>query len=811
VGTASYLFRNFRLNPVARELFRDGQPVSVPASAFDCLVYLVENRHRTIARDELIGAIWGRADVSENLLAQTIVRLRRTFDDTGSEQHTIRTITRVGYRWMADTRPEPDSSSDADTPVLEAARPIVDNGAQEGRALEGASDGALPIAPLAPQRAGRRVVLVVGTLLAVMVILGSLFWVRPGQRVQNISRPAATVTTVVLPAEVKATDEWQWLRLGLMDRVSTRLAHGGLPVMPSASVMAMLKESRDKPDLAFIGFPRLQPEVTSNGGNWSVRLALLVRGQPPRYFEAQSTNVLAATQAATDKLLVAIGRRPTDEPVSDVREDAQGELLQRVSAARLAGQLPLAWSLIEEAPEALRGAPAVAYASAVLQCDFGERAACKQHLEEVLGHVPASTQPALRGDVLHTLALVYLDLGQTAKAQSSLDQAITLLKRQHQPEILAPTYLTQSWLDQAAWRLDAAATHIGLARSAYVMSGDALGVARADFYMGGLDERRGHLESALASLQHAKAGFERLGMHSMLPVTLDAMAEVEKMLLNYPDELATTQGFWPPEAYVEDIHMRLELVLVRAIALADNGRLVEASALIERILQQGNPSQDAALRSEAREMLAQWAMWQGDYAAAETHAGEALTPALEEGDRREYALTWLLKIRAMRHQGKTQAVGVELSDMQAWLARVHAVDPWCATYGYLAQAEQEVAQGKRESSLRTYRTAMTTAENVGVPELLVEVGQSYVPVLIQLGMLDQAKAVGGNLQPWANRDMRVPLLQAQLYAALGKPDMANKALEHARQLAGERKVPAYRDILWTPIQGAHDDVPVSRH
>ena len=808
MGTANYRFRNFRLHPVARELFRDGQPVSLPASAFDCLVYLVENRHRPVERDELIGAVWGRADISENLLAQTIVRLRRVLDDTGSEQHSIRTIARVGYRWTVDTHVEAEVPAGPAVSPAPAPAPVADVAAASAQPAAPVADEAPPAAMAPARPVARRQALVAAFVLAALILAGSILWMRSGHVAKQAALSADATTTMVLPAELKATGDWEWLRYGLMDLVSNRLARAGLPVMPSGSVMAMLKETSGGKNLAPGAFRRLQPRVLSHGKLWSVALDLQVSGRPALHVEAEAANVLAATREATDKLLAALDRKPPPgPPVADSHKDAQDELLQRVSAARLAGQLPLARSLIEQAPEDLRRVPDVAYERARLQCDFGEREVCRQALEALVAQLDVNEQPALRGKVLQTLALVYESLDKMDMARSIMDEAIALLKSQSQPEVLAQAYLSRSWMNTYAWRLDEAAADIGLARAAYALSGNALGVARAEFFMGLLEERRMHPDAALASQRRAAAGFERLGMRSMLPVTLDAATVAQRMLLEFADELKTTDGFWPPEAHVEDLHMQLELAMARAIALADNGRLAEASALVDRVLRQADPAGDAGLVSLAREQQAQGSFWQGDYPAAEAAAGEAMTSSLEDDDRRDYAQTWLLKMRAMQQQGKTAEAGAELSRMQAWLAKLGKEDAWCALYLSLAEAEQAMSLGRQEPSLRAYRTAMDAAEALDVPALRVEVGQSYAQALIELGMLERAQAISGNLQAWAGSDMRVPWVQAQLYAALGKAEASRKALARARQLAGERKLPALRDVTPTPVRAPlHDAV-----
>ena len=96
-----YHFGDHRLDPAMRELRHGDVEVALPAKSFECLVYLCEHRDRAVGRDELISAVWGRADVSDAVLAQTLLRARRAVGDTGSEQTTVRTIPRFGYRWMA--------------------------------------------------------------------------------------------------------------------------------------------------------------------------------------------------------------------------------------------------------------------------------------------------------------------------------------------------------------------------------------------------------------------------------------------------------------------------------------------------------------------------------------------------------------------------------------------------------------------------------------------------------------------------------------------------------------------------------------
>src|SRR5262245_58818913 len=96
-----YRFGEFELDPASRELLRGGERVALPPKSFDCLVHLIAHRDRAVGRDELIAAVWGRVEVSDTVVAQTLLRARKALDDTGERQSIIRTVPRFGYHWVA--------------------------------------------------------------------------------------------------------------------------------------------------------------------------------------------------------------------------------------------------------------------------------------------------------------------------------------------------------------------------------------------------------------------------------------------------------------------------------------------------------------------------------------------------------------------------------------------------------------------------------------------------------------------------------------------------------------------------------------
>lgn len=772
-----YRFRNFRLDPQAHELYQDDELVALPLSTLDCLTYLIQHRARTVGRDELTAAVWGRADVSDVSLSHAVMRLRRLLGDTGTDQNCIRTVQRLGYRWVLE-------------PTLEEvapAAPVEPNA--------GAITGPAPPAPAAPPppiaRSGARRWGFVALLLAIVAIcLLALPPVR--QRGQPPTAGDVKRVAMVLPATVEAPEEWAWLRLGFMDLVANRLRQGNLPTTPSETVVALVdahaldsagagKGSDTAADTRLL----IQPRVTFANGLWNVRLEARGGGRQ-LLAETQSKDVLAGGRATTDELLLKLGHTPPASTSTEPPEAAE-ELMQRVSAAVLAGQLETARALIENAPAAARDSPDIALSTASIEFFSGEYEASRKHGEALLDRLPAATQPRLRARVLNRLGATYFRQNRYADADAAFSEAIGLLSLQNEPDVLATAYTGRGAVAGQAQRLDEAAALFGQARTLHQMSNDAFGVARVDLNLGAIAMDRGQPAAAVPVFRDAAERFETLATPEARNSALRSLADAQSMLLEHDQALATTERFWPPEAHNRNPREGWWLTLSRAVALTGVGRLREAEALLEHVRRDSDPDKDAVARLEAEAVLADLALLRGNPAAAATTAAAALTPALESTNWQDYTSTWFTRVRALQRSGQLDAAATEVRRLREWARRLPG--DRCLLYAILAEADQANAEGGRDAALRGYADAMARAERLGIPEDLVTVGESYVPALLAAGQVDQGSAVGGRLAQWADKDVRAAWVQAQVFQAMGKSDAARITLARARQLSGERALP----------------------
>jgi DNA-binding winged helix-turn-helix (wHTH) protein/tetratricopeptide (TPR) repeat protein len=785
-----YRFDDFVLNCATRELSKAGEPIVLPARAFDCLAYLVEHRDRAVGRDELIAAVWGRAEISEALLSHTIVKLRRGLGDTGNEQRTVRTVPRFGYRWGSATTAEPpmlDAAVPTVTAVAEAEEPVPPEAPpahvpEEAPVAEHAeaADGN------APRPAARRRRRIAAALAAALLLLAAA-WLLSQRRP---SRPHADVAAVeaapaapvlVLPAEVGAPDEWRWLRFGLMDLVANQLRDGAVPTAPSESVVGLLKQRpamdgeallRDA-SLSQFAALRVLPRVRLEQGRWRVQLEGF-GAQQALSVEAEAGDAIQAAHQAAGALLRKLGRTPNSASASPVLD----ELLQRSGAAMLADQLEQARALIEHAPPELQQEPRVQQRMAQIELRAGENPAVEARLLALLDRLPPGRDDAVRARSMVTLAASHVRRGQFDRALELYEEAIALRQAHNDHSVLGIARLGRGTILAQRGNFEEGTAELSRARTELEAIGDSFGVASVDVNLGEFQQMRHRPAEALPILKNASRQFERLDAREGRAYALVQQIGAESELLDTDAALATSERFWPPESNTNNQRMRWTLTAARATALAGVGRFEEARALVERIRRETDARQDAIARGRAELLAARIAMLRGDAAAAAGFAQSALGPALRNEDPTAYARGLLLQARALRAADRPAGAA---RAAQA-LAEGAAGNEWLTMYANLAAAEQAMAERRREPALTRFAAAMRTAERMNVPEDLVAVGTAYLDLLIEASQLDTARTVSGRIAMWADHDPRAAAAQARLFRAIGQDDAARKAEQSLERL-----------------------------
>ncbi len=97
-----YTFEDFSLDTDRHELHRGGERIAVEPQVFDLLYYLICNRDRVVAKDDLIAAVWKGRIISDSALSSRMTAVRHAIGDSAEDQRLIRTIPRKGIRFVGE-------------------------------------------------------------------------------------------------------------------------------------------------------------------------------------------------------------------------------------------------------------------------------------------------------------------------------------------------------------------------------------------------------------------------------------------------------------------------------------------------------------------------------------------------------------------------------------------------------------------------------------------------------------------------------------------------------------------------------------
>ena len=716
-----------------------------------------------MGRDELISAVWGRADVNDALLAQTSLRARRAVGDTGSRQSTIRTVPRFGYRWIAlvdalahGELPPPTSA----TAALVAEAPITPVVAH----------------PAAQSKHGwrRRSAWIVAVAVALLVVAAGIAALMP--------RHAATPTpivdgkplVVVMPVEVDGGDaESAWVRLGAMDYIATRLRDSGaVAVLPSEQLVTLIGTAHttdaavlDRIDRATGAHWIVQPSAHHTDAGWSMRLRTGC-ADDAHSIEASGVTPLEAAATASVHLLALWGHTapPAGAPT------ALTERVQRLDAAMLGGDLAGARQLIDGASPSERSDPNLRVREGQLDFRAGDIDTAKTIFSALGGNV-APLPAALRAQALMGLGAVAVRRNDFPPAEKRYAEALAVLGDGGDPNLVGLAYTGRGVARGAQGNVELALSDFGRARVALERAGNPLDPASVDTDLGLVEGSRRHYAQALAPFDRAIATFERLDVRDNLAASLLGKARAQLALLDLAGAMTSSKRAWDLARELENPMLVRGIDLVRARALLETGKLHDAGTILAGVHATGQPGDD-----ELPELRARLALARGDASAA--LAALAAPPG---GSVQPSVMTLPIYVIAALRNGDRAAAQRVVKKAQQPVPDIE--DAFAIE---LARGEFAAATGDFAGAESHLRDATAHANEGGVPVDKVRAGCAYARVLIAMKKTDQASTVVGELAPYADQDFRVAQITVALFRAIGDQALAASAEARMQALAGER-------------------------
>lgn len=811
-----YRFGDYRLDLAGRELHLGAKPVQLSPLMFDCLAWLFDRRDRAVGRDELSAAVWGRVDITDTQIDQLIRKVRRAVGDTGSDQEVIRTIPRFGYRWVAEVdlwqppvaevvegRSIDEQASPSEPP------PRTPSAAESAVADEDESRAHVPTTPR-PRRSWR-----IGALALVVLVglaglafhhFGAIPTPAPVHEVGSATAEAEAPPRLiqgfaVLPVAIDGAvdSESAWLRLGLMELIAVRLREGGLTVVPTSNILALTRDGEPEPPkpevvqaatgIEVVVSPSLRK--TSNG--WRLQLELLGADQVAKEVQTHADDAVASARLAADRLLVLLGKTPrsTEEAVLPGKPEMT---LYRVDAAIDGGNFEMARQLLDDAPPAMRADSAFRLRRARVELAGGNQTEANELFQSVLdSHGRTPLRPSVQVEALIGTAILLAQNGHIDTGRARLDTAIELARKEHLTLSYADAMASRATLNAAMGAETEADSDFGQARVALELAGDTLGLAELEAnHAATLTQRYRYAEASLL-LDKAIARMQRFPPGETLVTAVGNRIFMHLAMLEPREALKVADEAKGTIARVGNLMKRQAFTLHRARALMANGRLSEARQLLEQVGAEVDSGQAPQLQVRVLGGMAQLAYveerWRDAADLSERQLALLATPALSMPlYERTHSVAWLTRIRALRRIGSSAEAKAELARFSTW-AKTQS-SPGFASQLALAEAEQAAAEHRQEAAVAGFETAMREVKRGAAPADVVRVAVSYGDYLIENADPEAATRVVGQVAQWVEQDFDCALLQVRLYHSLGQHKAWEAALANARDLAGERVIPA---------------------
>lgn len=322
-----YEFDSFRLDPLKRTLWRDGEQVALPPKVFNTLLALIEQRDGVVSKDDLLARIWPDTVVEEANLTVYISALRKTLGEGKRERRYIVTVPGQGYQFVGEVRQVGAAEIEderAEVALLveqrASARLVIED--DEAATFEPPSVRATAVAP-AHRLIARRARF--GWKLPVAAVLVLLLGGAAYYRWFWMEQPRAEIKSIaVLPFSLLSDDQAdEYLGVALADALIMRLSHlRQAAVRPTSAVLKYRRSGADYIDSLAAG-RALEVDAVLEGNirkagdvvRVSVQLVRVADGRPlwADKFDERAADVLTIEDRVSTRVAAALAVNLTDE------------------------------------------------------------------------------------------------------------------------------------------------------------------------------------------------------------------------------------------------------------------------------------------------------------------------------------------------------------------------------------------------------------------------------------------------------------------------------------------------------------------
>lgn len=209
------------VDPVACRLERDGEAVRVEPKVMEVLAYLAGRPGQVVSREELEDSVWTGTVVGYEAVTNAVIKLRKALRDDARDPRIIETVSKRGYRLIAEITPAEFEAVGERSPDDSGERFEIDH-AHKHRGLQ----------PQAALYRSRNRILALAAI-ALIAGIGVLTWWRswapefPPASVANMAYPLPEKPSIaVLPFDTfSGGEDDQLVALGVTEDIITALSN----------------------------------------------------------------------------------------------------------------------------------------------------------------------------------------------------------------------------------------------------------------------------------------------------------------------------------------------------------------------------------------------------------------------------------------------------------------------------------------------------------------------------------------------------------------------------------------------------------
>ena len=278
-----YRFGDFRLDCGSYELLRNGHPIKMERKPMALLVLFASREGQLVTRAEIAERLWSSEVFvdTEHGINTAVRKLRFELRDDPIDPKFIKTVTGVGYRFVAPVFAEPAPGLSE----VEASPSSVVSTVPDGAAVANLSE-----ADSAPLPRSRRLPwLIVAPATVALILIASLMLVRLRQR----SAPPVIRSLAVIPLDNFSGDPGQdYLAEGMTDELITMIARNStLRITSRTSVMQYKGVHRPLSEIAHsLGVDGIVEGSIARKGDQVHMTLQLIRADTDSHVWAQSFN-----------------------------------------------------------------------------------------------------------------------------------------------------------------------------------------------------------------------------------------------------------------------------------------------------------------------------------------------------------------------------------------------------------------------------------------------------------------------------------------------------------------------------------------